>query len=277
MKTCQFCGVDLAGTARRIQCGSEECERVYHATRARRFAADFKVRTGKAYWGRNLGRMEVFTKPCAWCGRVWSTTRRGSRACTLVCRSGLAKPGAFSPVPDMHPSRSTEIPPEHPCRRVVVRPRFCGHECRECGVQFLTDRLQLSNFTARYCSRRCTHRFERRLRKAKGYGATGMFTWAEFMRVYRLFGGCCAYCDTLTPLDRVQPDHVIPISRGGHNFIGNILPACPACNRSKNASTPLEWAQLRRVRGQEPRRTVWDPLDPRFRHLTAQSWLRCAS
>lgn len=37
-------------------------------------------------------------------------------------------------------------------------------------------------------------------------------------------------------------DHVIPLARGGHDVIGNIVLACPPCNTSKNAKLPFtEW------------------------------------
>ena len=42
---------------------------------------------------------------------------------------------------------------------------------------------------------------------------------------------CQKYCEP--PVDYLQIDHVIPLSRGGANTIENIVPACRACNRSK--------------------------------------------
>lgn len=53
------------------------------------------------------------------------------------------------------------------------------------------------------------------------------------------FEGCCAYCG-----NQPKPlhwEHFIPLSRSGTDVIGNLLPACQACNSSKNAFDPYEW------------------------------------
>jgi 5-methylcytosine-specific restriction endonuclease McrA len=55
----------------------------------------------------------------------------------------------------------------------------------------------------------------------------------------------CAYCGEQRPLTR---DHVIPLSRGGRNAIGNLVPACGACNYSKRDKFVVEWRQLIRRR-----------------------------
>lgn len=52
--------------------------------------------------------------------------------------------------------------------------------------------------------------------------------------------GVCHYCGRQVPFDQVTMDHVVPVARGGRSTKGNIVPACPACNRSKKALTPAE-------------------------------------
>jgi 5-methylcytosine-specific restriction endonuclease McrA len=58
--------------------------------------------------------------------------------------------------------------------------------------------------------------------------------------------GLCNYCRV--DLDRGDRrswhvDHVVPISRGGLNEIGNLVVACARCNVSKGARTPEDWSQ----------------------------------
>jgi 5-methylcytosine-specific restriction endonuclease McrA len=77
----------------------------------------------------------------------------------------------------------------------------------------------------------------------------------------------CAYCDEQVD-GQPDPDHVIPLSRGGRNDIGNIVACCRLCNSDKSDLTLDEWA-LERIRlGKRPLRYVLDHKDPRFMHLT---------
>jgi 5-methylcytosine-specific restriction endonuclease McrA len=52
------------------------------------------------------------------------------------------------------------------------------------------------------------------------------------------FNGLCAYCGKNKADHR---DHVTPISKGGTDAIGNILPACAPCNLSKGSLLLIEW------------------------------------
>lgn len=51
-------------------------------------------------------------------------------------------------------------------------------------------------------------------------------------------GGLCAYCCielTVAPghSNSYEPDHVLPVSRGGMDDIANLIPSCFSCNRKK--------------------------------------------
>jgi 5-methylcytosine-specific restriction endonuclease McrA len=86
------------------------------------------------------------------------------------------------------------------------------------------------------------------------------------MRVARGFGYCCAYCGTKP--DRLDPDHVVPLKRGGHNVLSNLLPACNSCNSDKRDLLLKEWPADRERRGLPARATTWAEDDPRYYHLT---------
>ena len=51
----------------------------------------------------------------------------------------------------------------------------------------------------------------------------------------------CHYCGKRG--DKLECDHVIPVSRGGSNDPGNLVTACKPCNRSKGAKPLEEWLQ----------------------------------
>jgi len=73
----------------------------------------------------------------------------------------------------------------------------------------------------------------RLMRKYRERGAEGSHTLAEWETVLAAHGGSCAYCGRSDiPITR---DHRVPISRGGSNFIDNIVPACRPCNSRKGA------------------------------------------
>lgn len=57
----------------------------------------------------------------------------------------------------------------------------------------------------------------------------------------------CAYCRTKlgewgrSSHNSLQWDHIVPLSRGGDDSIGNIVPSCRSCNLSKSSSLLVEW------------------------------------
>lgn len=52
------------------------------------------------------------------------------------------------------------------------------------------------------------------------------------------FDNRCAYCEATGDL---HIEHVVPISKGGTHAMGNIIPACKACNFSKRNKEVEEW------------------------------------
>jgi 5-methylcytosine-specific restriction endonuclease McrA len=59
----------------------------------------------------------------------------------------------------------------------------------------------------------------------------GTFSLAAWEHLKALFGHCCAYCKEWA--ETLTQDHVVPLSKAGWHFSGNIVPACPSCNSSK--------------------------------------------
>lgn len=58
---------------------------------------------------------------------------------------------------------------------------------------------------------------------------------------FALFGDACAYCGCPGSAERLQIEHIIPISRGGPHAMANIVPACKRCNDSKYVSEVESW------------------------------------
>lgn len=67
-------------------------------------------------------------------------------------------------------------------------------------------------------------------RYARERGAQGSHTLAEWESLRLAHGGKCANCHEPKPLTK---DHIVPLSKGGTDYITNIQPLCRNCNSRK--------------------------------------------
>lgn len=79
-------------------------------------------------------------------------------------------------------------------------------------------------------------------RKAKLRSADGSFSAKEIVSLLKKQKGKCAYCRKKV-YDDYHADHIIPISKGGSNYIRNIQILCPKCNLEKRAKMPEDYAR----------------------------------
>jgi hypothetical protein len=147
-------------------------------------------------------------------------------------------------------------------------PRSCRVWVKDCAWCGRTFAARMPHSTT--CSRHCSRKQGRATRRAREAGARGTYTWTQVMRLHLLFDRRCAYCGT-TIDGQPEPDHVVPLSRGGHNSIGNILPSCRSCNADKRDLLLPEWNADRTRRGLSARTTTWFHHDPRYLHLHADA------
>jgi len=68
----------------------------------------------------------------------------------------------------------------------------------------------------------------------------------------RIGQGRCHYCAAQVPPKELTLDHIVPVSRGGRSTKGNCVPACKACNSSKQLLTPVEWSAYLHQHGYDP-------------------------
>lgn len=210
----------------------------------------------------NRANPRIVEVPCAQCGtatRKEPGVKYANRFCSYDCRNTWRFWNEGVPricrVPSVHPSRSPLfccVPSHHPSRV----PLTTFKDCEWCGT---------STTRQRFCSRRCFKRAEavrRRARESDGH----VYSWTQVMRVFVLLGGRCAYCEQIV-VGPPDPDHVVPLSRGGSNGNANVLPACRPCNSDKRDLLLHEWAEDRARRGKPPVRTVLNRSLPAFAHL----------
>lgn len=77
----------------------------------------------------------------------------------------------------------------------------------------------------------------RALKKLRANGV--VITKEQWRQILEKHDHRCAYCKVQT--EHLEQDHVIPLTRGGSHTTDNLVPACRACNTSKNNRTLDEW------------------------------------
>lgn len=78
-------------------------------------------------------------------------------------------------------------------------------------------------------------------RRSRELNAEGSFTSAEWAKKKLEFRNRCAYCFKRVKLTL---QHVVPLSKGGSNYISNIVPACGKCNSKIGAKVVLPGGAL---------------------------------
>jgi 5-methylcytosine-specific restriction endonuclease McrA len=76
-----------------------------------------------------------------------------------------------------------------------------------------------------------------RTRRARKLAAPGYFCAQEWHDLKAQYNYTCLCCGHKEPEINLSVDHVVPLSRGGSNWIENIQPLCLSCNCSKGTKT----------------------------------------
>ncbi len=71
-------------------------------------------------------------------------------------------------------------------------------------------------------------------RRAARLGNGGSHTFAQWNYIKEINGNRCLMCGLADPNVKLTKDHIVPISKGGSDDIGNIQPLCLSCNARKS-------------------------------------------
>jgi 5-methylcytosine-specific restriction endonuclease McrA len=58
--------------------------------------------------------------------------------------------------------------------------------------------------------------------------------------LFELYDFRCAYCGKVFTKNRLEVEHILPVSKGGRSSWKNTVPACRSCNSRKSNRTPEE-------------------------------------
>jgi len=78
-------------------------------------------------------------------------------------------------------------------------------------------------------------RFTNMRYRARKRNAEGSHTFGEWELLKKQYGCICPACGKSEPEIKLTEDHIIPLSKGGSDYIENIQPLCVKCNTRKHA------------------------------------------
>jgi len=142
---------------------------------------------------------------CNYCNKKSITSpaifnKKNRHFCSMKCYSNFRK--EFLPLEEQHAYRGIRKNGES---RQVYHRRYVA-----------THKINISHLKAR--------------RYAREKGAVGSHTLQEWNSLKELHNQQCAKCGKKKTLTK---DHIIPLSKGGTDFIENIQPLCKNCNSKK--------------------------------------------
>lgn len=205
--TCASCGQNFAGYSTKAKHCSPECKKTYRAAYLKQYHEErpgYQEELSRAYYKANAENLKAQSSE-------WYAANHDRAKAT---QRDYAERNAGS-IRDYKRSWEKANQDKVKASRALAK-----------------SKITASMFAEQY------HR--RRARKA----TNGVYkvTARDMARCLARFAGACAYCSTNFTLElRPTWDHIVPISRGGQHSVGNLAPACSACNTSKWASTVTEW------------------------------------
>lgn len=269
MKTCARCKTEFRPKRKDSRFCSPRCNKAAHRDGPGECSEPGCTRPVRARdlcamdWKRKYGKRAKALVPCAVCGAEVEKDANSKRrsVCSYICRAYLEH-GVWPrcDIPKRHAARGYvprgQRPRQHPHRAVLA-----DRACLWCGTNYTPRRADMV-----FCDRACKAKAKVVRRRGREHQADGTYTWTEVIHLFLTFDRCCAYCQQEVD-GQPEPDHVVPLSRGGSNSITNILPCCSLCNSDKRDLLLHEWALDRERRHLTPRITEWRRGDPLYMHL----------
>lgn len=101
--------------------------------------------------------------------------------------------------------------------------------CRQCFYKYNTGK---NNSSYRHGQSQDNNYWSRK-RRNRERNVIGSHTEIEWQRLKKKYSYMCLCCKKFEPEIKLTRDHIIPLSRGGTDYIENIQPLCKSCNSIK--------------------------------------------
>ncbi|WP_425597439.1 HNH endonuclease [Streptomyces tendae] len=227
-------GIDLSPTSRTcLACGTDFTPQRHDARHCSR-----RCTTKSSY---NRSRRPNETKLCIECEAPFPATRTDRITCSRTCRRRRNDRRRYKGIRDFVCAHCAET-----FQAIRSDALYCSHWCRK-RAYYSANRERLIAQSVQWAvdhpEELQARRRARRALQRNNPGSVGVEA-SDWRRLVLRYRGRCAYCGAQP--DAIQMDHVIPLARGGRHAIGNVLPACPTCNHSKQATLLVEWRNQRR-------------------------------
>ena len=181
------------------------------------------------------------TISCVVCSEDFIQIRSDSKYCSEACKSKYRLDRSNARYVPKNQRRSKPICRE--CQKTFEAIRsdavFCDHACLY-RYRYRNNRAELiAKVRIWQQNNTGSVRVYKLNNKIKRSGTQGSISSAEWLKVLKRQNNSCYYCDRNDL--KLHIEHVVPLSRGGNNQLGNIVGACPPCNLSKGSMLISEW------------------------------------